>query len=79
MGDTDRLGLQGGNLDFTGTVERVVLVVASLIAVIGVIGVVSRELTAESDLPAGGRIRRVIEIIAPPAGLIGLIVWLWVG
>ena len=61
-----------------GTFERVVLVVASVIAVIGVIGVVAREMTNRSDLPAGGRIRRIIEIFVPAVGLFGLIVWLWV-
>jgi hypothetical protein len=61
-----------------GTFERVVLVVASVIAVIGVAGVVLRELSTKGDLPAGGHVRRVIEIVLPPAGLIGLIVWLWV-
>jgi hypothetical protein len=61
-----------------GTFERVVLVVASVIAVVGVIGVVWRELTTKSDLPAG-RIRHVIEIMVPAAGLIGLIVWVWAG
>ena len=61
-----------------GTFERVILVIASVIAVIGVIGVVWRELATESELPAGGLLRRVIEIVVPPAGLIGLIVWLWV-
>ena len=60
------------------TFERVILVIASVIAVIGVIGVVGRELTTKSDLPVGGRIRRIIEIVVPAAGLVGLIVWLWV-
>ena len=60
------------------TLERVVLVIGSVIAMVGAFGIMWRELSIESHLPAGGWLRRTFEIIVPAACLAGLIVWLWV-
>jgi len=61
------------------TLEWIVLVVASGIALLGVAVVVWRELAVSADPSSRGRLRLAAEVFAPAIGLFVLIVWLWTG
>ncbi len=61
------------------TGQWIVLVIASVIAVVGVLAVAWREIGAPVDPPSGGRARLVLEVFLPVVGLIALVVWLWTG
>jgi hypothetical protein len=67
-----------GNLRWMDTLQWIVLVVASMIALPGMVAVAWRELGAPVDPPPGGRVRLTLEVVAPVAGLVALVVWLWV-
>jgi len=60
------------------TFERIVLVLASVVTVFGAIAVLWRELSTPDDRGLGARLRRMVEVLLPAAGLVGLLVWLWV-
>jgi hypothetical protein len=60
------------------TFERIVLVLASVVTVFGAVAVLWREFSMPDDRTLGARIRRMLEVLLPAAGLVGLLVWLWV-
>ena len=61
------------------TLEWIVLAAASVIALPAIAAVAWRELGAPIDPPPGGRTRMALEILAPVAGLVALVTWLWLG
>jgi hypothetical protein len=62
-----------------GTLQWIVLFVASGIALVGILAVAWRELSAPAGTVRGGRGRLMFEVLLPVTGLIVLIVWLWTG
>ena len=62
-----------------GTLQWIVLVVASGIALVGILAVAWRELSGPAAAFGGGRGRLTFEVLLPVTGLIVLIVWLWTG
>jgi hypothetical protein len=61
------------------TLQWIVLAVSSAIALVGIVAVAWRELGTPVDAFPGGRSRLTLEVLFPVAGLVALIVWLWIG
>jgi hypothetical protein len=61
------------------TLQWIVLIVASAVAVVGIVAVAWRELGAPVETAPGGRGRLALEVLLPVAGLVALVTWLWTG
>ena len=61
------------------TLQWIVLVAASVIALVGAGAVVWRELGAPTTSASHGRARLTLEVVLPGAGLVALVAWIWTG
>ena len=57
--------------------QRIVLVIASVMAAVGMLAIVWRELVAPIDAPGVSRARLAIEVLLPVAGVAALLLWIW--